>query len=53
MALMDDLRSCPGCGQRMFEWVDREQVGWCLSCGYFEYYASYQEFIAEKSTNDE
>jgi len=45
------ITSCPGCGKIGYEWVPRDQMGWCLLCGYYEYYSTYTEFL--KKDDDE
>jgi hypothetical protein len=47
------IASCPGCGKLGFEWVERDRCGWCLMCGYFEYYSSLGEFIEKTGSDDE
>jgi len=40
-----NITQCPGCGHRALEWNERTKTGWCLLCGFYKFYQSYQEFI--------
>lgn len=38
--------SCPHCHRPLvYEWMSRSGTGWCMVCGYFEYYESYEAFL--------
>lgn len=52
MGHAESNKACPKCGlTHSFEWVERSQTGWCINCGYFEYYPNYQAFL-EDSDDD-
>lgn len=45
--------TCPHCHRlMMYEWLVRTSMGWCLICGYYEYYASYEEFLKTMDEGD-
>ena len=45
--------TCPQCRRPMvYEWHGRDNTGWCLICGYYEYYSSYIEFLSTMSEGD-
>lgn len=46
------IRQCPGCNKLGFEWVEKHKSGWCLYCGYFEYFSSVELFL-EPDDSDE
>jgi hypothetical protein len=49
----DTYITCPQCRRLLvYEWVPRIGAGWCVICGYYEYYASYQAFLESLSEGD-
>lgn len=45
--------TCPHCNRLMvYEWIARDGTGWCMVCGYHEWYASYAEFLATMHEGD-
>jgi uncharacterized protein (DUF983 family) len=53
MSFMESNKTCPGCGRpHAFEWNVRTNTGWCLVCGYYEYFIDYDDFKSSQSDED-
>lgn len=37
----------------VYEWREREKTGWCLICGFHEYYTSHNEFLSTMHEGDD